>query len=384
MTDRRIPVAGPSITEKEIGYVTDAARRCWGSEANYFHERFESAFAEYTDARHAIAVTHCTSAIHLSLAALEVGDGDEVIVPDCTWIASAAPISYVGATPVFADVDPQTWCLSADAFERAITPRTKAVIAVDLYGGMPDLARICEIAETHGIAVIEDAAEAFGSMRDGKMAGTFGRTGVFSFHGSKTMTTGEGGMLITDDSTIRDRVLFLRDHGRVPGDVSFFNHEVAFKYRMSSMQAALGLAQVERAEELVGGKRQIFQWYAEHLAHDPRLTLNAEPPGVRNSYWMITAVLRDDCDCDRDTLMASLKTRGIDTRPFFHPLSAIPAYADSPYSQPAREQNSVSYSISQRGLNLPSGLSLTQHDVAFVCEQIGEILDESPAARSAA
>jgi perosamine synthetase len=209
----RIPVAGPWITQKEIDYVTDAVTTCWYGDANKYHVRFEQTFAEYIGSRFAVALPSCTSAIHLSLAALGVGPGDEVIVPDVTWIASVAPISYVGATPVFADIDPDSWCLDAASFERCITTKTKAVIPVDLYGNMPDLASIKEIAKAHGIAVIEDSAEAFGSEIAGQKAGTFGDTGVFSFHGSKTMTTGEGGMLVTDRQDVFDRVLFLRDWG---------------------------------------------------------------------------------------------------------------------------------------------------------------------------
>ena len=194
----KIPVSGPWITQKEIDYVADAAKTAWYSNANVYNLRFETAFAEYLGVKYAISLPSCTSAIHLSLLAIGVGPDDEVIVPDITWIATAAPISYVGATPVFADIDPKTWCLSAESFEECITPRSKAVIPVDLYGNVPDWDAILTIARKHDIAVIEDAAEAIGSEYRGKRAGSFGVTGTFSFHGSKTMTTGEGGMLVTD------------------------------------------------------------------------------------------------------------------------------------------------------------------------------------------
>ncbi|HYY43348.1 MAG TPA: DegT/DnrJ/EryC1/StrS family aminotransferase, partial [Pyrinomonadaceae bacterium] len=207
----QLPVAGPSITQKEIDYVTDAVTNAWYGNANAYHERFERAFADYLGVRHAMALPSCTSGLHLALAALGVGPGDEVIVPEETWIASAAPISYVGATPVFADVDERTWCLAADSFAACITPRTKAVIPVDLYGNQPDWQAIRAVAEQHGIAIIEDAAEAVGSEYKGQKAGTFGRAGVFSFHGSKTLTTGEGGLLVTDDRELFERAQFLRD-----------------------------------------------------------------------------------------------------------------------------------------------------------------------------
>ncbi|MDD1705619.1 MAG: DegT/DnrJ/EryC1/StrS family aminotransferase, partial [Methanoregulaceae archaeon] len=195
----RIPISGPSITQKEVEYVTDAVRNAWYENANLFHERFEKAFAAYVGRLHAVTLPSCTSGIHLSLAALGISRGDEVIVPDVTWIASAAPVSYVGAMPVFADIDPETWCISAESLNACITTRTKAIIPVDLYGSMPDMDAIREIAGEHDLAVIEDAAEAIGSEYHGKRAGSFGDTGTFSFHGSKTLTTAEGGMLVTDD-----------------------------------------------------------------------------------------------------------------------------------------------------------------------------------------
>ena len=285
-----IPVSGPSITQKEIDYVTDAITNAWYSNANIYNDRFEKAFTEYLGVKYAIALPSCTSAIHLSLLALGVKAGDEVIVPDVTWIASAAPIDYVGATPVFADIDPKTWCLSASSLESYITPKTKAIIPVDLYGGMPDMTAILEIANRYQIPIIEDAAEAIGSEFNGRKAGSFGDTGVFSFHGSKTLTTGEGGMLVTNREDIYQRVLFLRDHGRKPGDKLFFNTEVGYKYKMSSMQAALGLAQLERIEELVDRKRQIFSWYQSELDSISGLTINYEPDNVKNTYWMVTAI----------------------------------------------------------------------------------------------
>src|SRR5207248_4969739 len=191
-------VAGPWITQHEIDYVNEAARTGWYDKANAFQERFERGFAAYAGVRHAVALPSCTSALHLALLALGVGPGDEVVVPDITWIATSAPISYVGATPVFADVDEGTWCMSARSFEECITPRTRAVIPVDLYGGMPDMDALAEVAHRHRVAIIEDAAEAIGSEFRGRKAGTFGDAGVFSFHGSKTLTTGEGGLLATD------------------------------------------------------------------------------------------------------------------------------------------------------------------------------------------
>src|SRR5262245_49281649 len=302
----RIPIAGPSITQKEIDYVAEAVKTAWYDGANVFHERFERAFAAHCGRRYAICLPSCTSGLHLALLALGVGPGDEVIVPDVTWIASVAPVRYVGATPIFADIDPDTWCLSPTAFEAAVTPRTKAAIVVDLYGAMPDWDRISEIAARNGIALIEDAAEAVGSRWRERPAGSFGTMSVFSFHGSKTLTTGEGGMLVLDDESQRARILQLRDHGRPPGDTMFFNEEVAWKYRMSSMQAALGLAQLERLDELVTKKREIFSWYRQDLADWNSGQLNPDVPGLFNSYWMSTVLLDAALGITKETLVPLL------------------------------------------------------------------------------
>jgi perosamine synthetase len=372
----RILVSGPSITQKEIDYVTDAVTNAWHGNANIYHDRFEKAFAEYLGVRYAVSLPSCTSAIHLSLLAMNVGAGDEVVVPDATWIASAAPINYVGATPVFADIDRQTWCMSAETLAAAITPRTKAVIAVDLYGNMPDLPALVDVARRHGLPVVEDAAEAAGAEYGGRKAGSFGNTGVFSFHGSKTLTTGEGGMLVTDDEAVYRRVLFLRDHGRSPGDKQFCNTEVAYKYKMSSMQAALGLAQLERIDELIERKREIFAWYTQELESVEEITLNYELPDAKNSYWMVTVVLDRNYGIEKDALQDQLNAEGIDCRPFFRPLSSIPAYAALPQAEEARARNRVSYEICPYGINLPSGLNLTRANVGYICDKLKERLGQ--------
>ena len=238
MSAERIPIAGPWITDREVEAVAYAARNSWFEHANDECRAFEQEFAAATGRTNAIALPSCTSGLHLSLLALDIGPGDEVIVPETTWIASAAPISYVGATPIFVDVEPDTWCMAIDSLEAALSPQTKAVIPVDLYGGFPDLVTIEKLCDAHGAALIEDAAEAAGGRHAGRAAGAFGRMSTFSFHGSKTLTTGEGGMVLTDDAALHQRMLFLRDHGRLPGDVSFRSVEVAYKYKMSELQAA--------------------------------------------------------------------------------------------------------------------------------------------------
>ncbi len=367
---KSIPISGPSITDKEIAYVTDAVSNAWYENANHFNFKFEQAFAEYIGVKHAISLPSCTSAIHLSLLCLNIESGDEVIVPDVTWIATSAPISYVGAVPVFADIDPANWCLSPEALEQAITPRTRAVIPVDLYGNMPDMDAIRIIARQHDIAIIEDAAEAFGSELNSKSAGAYGHVGVFSFHGSKTMTTGEGGMLVTDDTTIYERALFLRDHGRPPGDTKYQNTEVAYKYKMSSLQAALGLAQVERADELIEKKREIFSWYQSRIGDLDQVKLNSDIPNGRNSYWMVTVLIDGFCQLDKYTVIQRMQEAGVICRPFFNPLSSLDAYKNQQSSIGARKRNPISYSISERGINLPSGFNLTEEDVNYISQAL--------------
>jgi perosamine synthetase len=370
----RIPVSGPWITQKEVDLVAEAAARGWYGNANLYQSRFEAAFAAYTGRRFAVTLPSCTSGLHLALLAAGVKPGDEVIVPDVTWIASVAPVTYVGAVPVFADIDPSSWCMDARSAESLVTPRTRAILPVDLYGDMPDYDALRALADRRGLALIEDAAEAVGSRWKGRLAGGFGRASAFSFHGSKTLTTGEGGMLLSDDEAFHQRCLFLRDHGRPPGDIHFRNTEVAFKYKMSAMQAALGLAQLERVEELIARKREIFGWYRDALAGVEGITLNRTCADVHHTYWMVTVVLDPRCALRKEEVMAGLAEAGIDSRPFFHPLSSLEAYAGQPQAEAAKARNRVAYDVSPRGVNLPSGLNLTPELVRRVAERLKTLL----------
>jgi perosamine synthetase len=376
---QHIPIAGPWVSDLEVTYVAQAAREAWYRGAGTFVRRFEQSFASFIGVRHAIAVPHCTSALHLALLALGIGKGDEVIVPECSWIASAAPITYVGAQPVFADIDPTTWCISPEAIERLVTEKTKAVIPVGLYGLPADLPAIRKITEKFKIHVIEDAAQSLGGKYAGRMSGSAADIAAFSFHGTKTVTTGEGGMFVTDDEAIFERAQFLRDHGRSRSDYkNFFNTEVAYKYKMSDLQAAFGLAQLERIDELLGKKRTIFEWYRAALADVPGIALNSEPPGFENSYWMTTVVL----DAEYGLTTADVRRRydeyGIDVRPFFHPMSSLPAFAGYPKVEEAQRNNMVAYSISPRAFNLPSALQLSEEHVEKVCDLLKSFLGRRP------
>jgi perosamine synthetase len=370
-----IPIAGPFITELEVQYVADAAKNGWYSNASLYTERFEAEMAAYVDRKYALALPSCTSALHLSLVALGIGAGDEVIVPDITWIASAAPISYTGAIPVFADIDPNTWCITADSIEQKISDKTKAIMVVDLYGGMPDMDEILAIASRLNIPVIEDAAEAIGSEYKNKKAGSFGTFSAFSFHGTKTLTTGEGGMLLTDDQELYDRCKILCDHGRDPEERElFFNKEVAFKYKMSNLQAAMGLGQLKRIDDLVAKKRELFSLYYEELYLVEGLTLNFEPNSTLNTYWMTTVMLDPALGFKKQEIIQRMAKSKISCRPFFHPLSTIPAFSQSEQAKRARVENTVAIDLSPYGVNLPSAMNLTKENVVTVCERLKNII----------
>lgn len=370
---KHIPIAGPWITQKEINYVTDAVTNAWYENSGLYNKKLEDAFAKFLGVQSTATLPSCTSGIHLALAALKIGPGDEVIVPEVTWIASAAPINYVGATPVFVDVDPVTWCMCPKSFENAITDRTKAVICVDLYGNLADYDAIRAISEKHGIKIIEDTAEAVGATKGLRPAGSFGDVSVFSFHGSKTLTTGEGGLIATNDTELMERINFLRDHGRSPGDFSFENREVAFKYKMSSMQAALGLAQLERVDEIIARKRQAFGWYHERLSALPGIQMNDPGPNVESAYWLVSIVWDESHLIDKKQVRDVLATQGIDTRPFFSPLSSLLAYKNLPNAQECQVRNPVSYRLMKRGVNLPSSLALDESTVDYVCHHVKKI-----------
>lgn len=366
----KIPVAGPSVTQKEIDYVTDAVKTNWYDNANDYVGRFEKAFAKYHEREYAISLPSCTSGLHLSLLALGVAEGDEVIVPDATWIASAAPISYVGATPVFADIDPKTWCISAESIQKLMTPKTKAIIAVNLYGHMPYYDELSKF----GIPIIEDAAESIGSKYKNQKSGSFGISSCFSFHGSKTMVTGEGGMLLTDDKAFYNQCMILRDHGRIPGDLLFQNKKVGYKYKMSSMQAAIGLAQLERIDELVEKKREIFEWYKEAFKGVKGIVLNPEDESTYNSYWMSTLLYDHNIyDIEKFELVRKMWEEGIGARPFFAPLSSLEAYSHLDVHN-CKKRNIESYKTSAYGVNIPSALCVTKEESLYVRDCIMQIL----------
>ena len=303
----------------------------------------------------------------MGLAALGIGPGDEVIIGDINWIASAAPISYLGATPVFVDVLSDTWCIDPAKAAAAVTPRTKAIVAVHLYGNLCDMDALLALGAKHGIPVVEDAAEAIGSEWHGKRAGSMGVFGAFSFHGTKTITTGEGGAFVTRDPVLHEKVLTLSNHGRARGQPKqFWPDMVGFKYRMSNLQAAIGCAQMERINELIDGKRRVFQYYAKGLAKLP-VSMNPEPAGTVNGFWMPTIVVNDGVPFNRDALLKAFSAKSIDGRVFFWPLSTLPMFE-------ARPANIVSYGLYERAVNLPTYHDLTETEMDRVIDTVRDFV----------
>jgi perosamine synthetase len=312
----RILYTKPSITELEIRYATDAATNGWGDKCYEYIDRFEGLFKAHLGVRYAIATSSCTGALHMGMAALGIGPNDEVIMADTNWIATASPIVQLGAKPIFVDILEDSWCLDPECVEKAITPRTKAIVAVHLYGNLCDMDRLLAIGEKYGIPVIEDAAEAIGSVYHGKRAGSMGKFGAFSFHGTKTLTTGEGGMFVTNDADLYEKVLTLSNHGRARGQKKqFWPDQVGFKYKMSNIQAAIGCAQIERVEELVHRKRKILETYKDLFRDYIDIQMNPEPPGIVNGAWMPTIVFDEKSGISRDDLINSSMLAKIPSRP---------------------------------------------------------------------
>lgn len=356
----------PSITDLEIRYATDAATNGWGERCYDYIYRFEKLFKEHIGLKYTIATSSCTGALHMGLAALGIGSGDEVILADTNWIATAAPILHLGATLVFVDVLPDSWCMDPACVERAITARTKAIIAVHLYGNLCQMERLLALGTQHGIPVVEDSAEAIGSVYHGKRAGSMGAFGTFSFHGTKTITTGEGGMFVTNDTDLYNKVLTLSNHGRVDNEIrQFWPEVVGFKYKMVNVQAAIGCGQMERIDELTARKREIFTNYRSTLDGLPGVSMNSEPTGTINGAWMPTVVFSPETGVTREILQTAFAKENIDARVFFWPLSSLPPF------KPVYE-NANSWSLPGRAINLPSYHDMTCQDQERV---IAVILD---------
>lgn len=362
----QILTAGPSISNRELVFVADATKQGWNFNHSDYLNQFQSEFAEYVGATYALATSSCSGALHLSLLALGIGPGDEVIVPEVTWVATASAVRYTGATPIFADIDPETWCMNPASVEQKITKKTKAIMPVHLYGFGADMANLMKLAVSHGLFVVEDAAPAIGTLIDGKAAGSFGHFGAYSFQGAKMLVTGEGGMLVTSDSELFERARKIQDHGRKPG--TFWIEEVGYKYKMNNITAALGLAQLQRSERQIEQKRRIASWYQELLSNNSKVKMQLESSNSRSIHWMNSITLSDNLPISRDEVMDKLKAEGIDTRPVF------PAISQYPIWDRDHTPGEVATKIGAQSINLPSGVKLSKKSVEKVCGAISSII----------
>jgi perosamine synthetase len=354
----------PSITELEVEYATDAARNGWGERCYEYIHRFEQLFKQHLSVEHAIATSSCTGALHMGLSALGIGLGDEVILADTNWIATAAPITYLGAEPVFVDILSDSWCIDPIQVEIAITSKTKAIIATHLYGNLCDMDALLAIGKKYNIPIIEDAAEAIGSVYHGKRVGSIGHFGVFSFHGTKTLTTGEGGMFVTNNNQLYETVLTLSNHGRARNQAKqFYPDMIGFKYKISNIQAAIGCAQMERIDDLISRKREIFDYYRQKISNIPSAQINPEPENTINGAWMPNVVFDISSGITREKLQEMFLSENIDARVFFYPLSSFDFFESV--------ANKNAYDIPNRAINLPSYHEITDknQDVIFDCIQ---------------
>jgi perosamine synthetase len=367
MSDSFIPISRPLIGSREKELVLDALDSGWVSSIGKYIDEFEAKFARYCGTEFAVAVSNGTTGLHLAFASLGLGPGDEVIIPDLTFVATANAVAYTGATPVLADVDPDTLCLDPASVKSLLSPQTKAIVAVHLYGHPADMDALAEIAESNGIALIEDAAEAHGAEYRGRRVGGLSKCAVFSFYGNKVITTGEGGMLTTNDPELYQRAKRLRDHAMSP-QRRYFHEERGFNYRITNLQAALGVAQLERIDDFLGRRTEIMSWYHLEIATNDRVRLNRVRNWAKSAFWMVCLEVDWFDEKRRDAFMSALKVRGIDSRPYFCTMSSMPMYRQNPLPVAVRK--------SQIGLNLPSYYELTRSAVRRIGSDVNELLRE--------
>ncbi len=360
--DKFIPVAVPCFLGNEKKYVDDCIDTTWISSNGKYINEFETKFAEHFGCKHAISCCNGTVTLHTSLLALGVGEGDEVIVPTFTYIATANAVRYCGATPVFADCLPDTWNIDPRDIEKKITPRTKGIIPVHLYGNPCDMGTIMDIARRHGLFVLEDAAECHGAEYRGKKAGTIGDIGTFSFFGNKIITTGEGGMIVTDNDELAKKMRILKGQGMDPNRRYWFN-EVGYNYRMTNIEAAIGLAQLEKIDVHIANRRKVAGWYFEEFSRlSDYIQLQTVTPNAESVWWMFSVILKDTVKISRDDLMLRLKEDGIETRPLFYPMHVMPPYEDKNAGCPVSEY------VSANGMNVPTHGQLTREDVKYIVD----------------
>lgn len=350
----------------------------WYEDPYYYCRLFEKEFAEYHNRKYGLMTPNCTSAIHLLLVGLDIKEGDEVLAPECTWIASVAPVFYQQAKVVLCDINKDTWCIDPKSVEKNITSKTKAIISVNLFGNMAQMDELMSISNKYNIPLIEDSAESLGSTYKGIKSGKFGIGSVFSFHRTKTLTTGEGGMLLTDDKELYDRCKIYKDHGRKDGEPMYFNSKVGYKYITDNISSALGYAQFQRLDELLAKKYWILEQYKKKLEDIKEIIFNFEPSYTYNGAWMTTIILSKDLRISKQDFIDKLLKKNIMARPFFYPLSSIPAFKEKGYDTKKHKlENPVSYDISSRGINLPSALNITEEEISYVCKEVKAIFKKA-------
>lgn len=352
-------IAEPELGAAERRYLLEAVDAGEISSQGRFVRQFEERFAAFAGARHGIATSNGTTALHAAVVALGAGPGDEVIIPPMTFVGTGNAVAYCGARPRFVDVDPAYWGIAPDRIAAAVTPRTRGIIVVHLYGHPADMDPILEVARAHRLWVLEDAAEAHGALYRGRPVGSIGDAAIFSFYANKVITTGEGGIVVTGDDRLAQRVRHLRDHAMDPTR-RYWHDEIGFNYRMTNLQAAVGLGQLERINEFVARKREIRNWYGQFLAGLDGLVPIAEQPWARATCWLYTVLLDEHRGWNRERLMEQLREAGVETRPCFVPLSHLPMYREPDGRYPVSER------IGRTGVSLPSGVSLTRNDVERV------------------
>jgi perosamine synthetase len=359
-----IPLAEPSFGDAERSRVLDALERGWISPKGEYVTEFEDVFASWIGTEHAFATSTGTAALHLSLLAGDVGEGDEVIVPDLTWISCANVVTYVGATPVFADVDPDTYTLDPASVRDRLTEDTVAVMPVHLYGQPCDMTPIQQLADKHNLLILEDAAEAHGAMYRGRRVGSVGDIGCFSFYGNKILTTGQGGMITTDNDELAERIQLYRRDG-MSRDRKYYHQVIGYNYRLTNIQAAIGLGQMERVDAILENKRRVAEAYRGELTTQD-VHFQATPKWGESAHWMVAPVFRTRRQFDR--VRKALAEAEIETRPFFYPLHKQPPYHGSGHAC------SVTERIQPRGMNLPSAPHLSDRNITKICDIIREAL----------
>lgn len=364
-----IPVNEPVLSREAKAYVNECLASGWISSAGRFIDLFEKGFASYLGVKYGITTTNGTTALHLAVAAMGIGEGDEVIIPDLTIISCALAVIYTGATPVFVDVDPVTGNIDPALIEKRITRKTKAIMVVHLYGHPADMDPIMTIARRHKIPVIEDAAEAHGARYKGRPVGSIGDVGCFSFYANKIITTGEGGMVVTNNTSFATHARTLKDLAHAPNE-RFLHKELGFNYRMTNMQAALGLGELKHIATYIRKKRQMAKAYTKLLADIPYLTAPHEEPWAQSVYWMFALTVAKNSPIDRDGIRERLKKLGIDTRNFFIPLHRQPIVKKLGFGGGSYP---MSDDLSRRGFYIPSGLALTNGDIHIVSDALHRI-----------